>query len=84
LKIVAANILRVEQERIAAEPVHLKALLRFAERATAGRFERRTKRPVSLFTASLAMRIVWNTKEALRDSIVRVLECHPISAIASI
>ena len=72
-EIVAAKVLRVEKERVAAEPAHLKALLQFAERAY--------RRPISSEERSGLLAFYRESRngngldheEALRDSIARVL-----------
>jgi hypothetical protein len=70
---VAVDILRVEQDRIAAEPTHLDALLRFAERAW--------RRPLSTDEREKVLRFYRTSRhengvdheEAMRDCIVSVL-----------
>jgi len=73
-EIVAANILRVEQERIAAEPVHLKSFGSDSRNEpTAGRFRAKNETTCSLFYRVSRDENRLEHEEALRDSIVRVL-----------
>ncbi len=72
-EIVAANILRVEQERIAAEPVHLQDLLGFAERAYRRPLSPEEQKGLPAFYRECREENGLDHEEAIRDSIVRVL-----------
>jgi len=72
-EIVAANILRVEQEHVTAEPAHLSALLRFAERAYRRPLSRDERNGLLAFYRAARDENGLDHEEALRDSIARVL-----------
>jgi hypothetical protein len=72
-EIVAANILRVEQERLAAEPTHLQALLQFAERAYRRSLSGEERNGLLAFYRESRDGNGLDHEEALRDSIQRVL-----------
>ncbi len=72
-EIVAANILRVEQERVAAESAHVKALLLFAERAYRRPLSSEERNGLLAFYRVSRDENGLDHEEAIRDSIVRVL-----------
>lgn len=72
-EIVAANIVQVEQDRIAAAPAHLKALVKFAERAYRRPLSREEQNDLLAFYHASRKENGLDHEEALRDSVVRVL-----------
>jgi hypothetical protein len=72
-KIVAANILRVDQQRQAAEPAHLKALERFAERAYRRPLSPNEREALRVFYRESRDENGLDHEDAMRDCIVSVL-----------
>ena len=70
---VAANIRRVESDRIAAEPTHRAALLAFAERAFRRPLTAAERDDLQAFYRSARADNGLDHEEAMRDCIVRVL-----------
>ncbi len=71
--VISANIRRVEQGRIAAEPGHIEALQTFAERAYRRPLSQAERDRVAAFYRSLRDTDGLNHEDAVRDSIVSVL-----------
>jgi hypothetical protein len=72
-EIIAANIRRVEQGRLAAEPSHIEALQTFAERAYRRPLSEAERDSVAAFYRSLRASDGLSHEDAVRDTIVSVL-----------
>jgi hypothetical protein len=72
-EIISANIRRVEQRRIAAEPSHVEALQTFAERAYRRPLSKAERDRVAAFYRSLRETDRLNHEDAVRDTVVSVL-----------
>jgi hypothetical protein len=72
-EIVAANVLRVEQQRVAAEPSHLKAIEVFAERAYRRPLSQKEREGLQAFYRESREENGLEHEEAMRDCIVSVL-----------
>ncbi|MGC4045188.1 MAG: DUF1592 domain-containing protein [Armatimonas sp.] len=72
-KIVAANIKKAGEERLAAEPVHRKALLEFAEKAYRRPLTDAEKQELLGFYATLRTKDQLTHEDAMRDCVTRVL-----------
>jgi hypothetical protein len=72
-EIVAATILRVEQERLAAEPAHLRSMHTFAERAYRRPLTPGEREGLTRFYRQARDDNGVDHEEAMRDCIVRVL-----------
>ena len=70
---MSANILRVEQQRLAAEPTHLKALEVFAERAYRRPLSPEERQALHAFYRESREENGLDHEEAMRDCIVSVL-----------
>jgi mono/diheme cytochrome c family protein len=70
---MSASIRRVEQGRLAAEPVHVKALVDLAERAYRQPLSKAERDGIADFYRSLRTRDGLGHEDALRDTLVRVL-----------
>jgi hypothetical protein len=70
---IAADIRRVERARLAAEPSHLKALVRFAERAYRRPLSAAERDGLLAFYHTARQRDGLGHEEALRDTLVTVL-----------
>ncbi|MDB6031487.1 MAG: Protein of unknown function (DUF1587)/Protein of unknown function (DUF1592)/Protein of unknown [Verrucomicrobiales bacterium] len=71
--LVASNILRVEEQRVAAEPSHLNALEAFAQRAYRRPLSEGERQELRKFYRSSREENGLDHEEAMRDCIVRVL-----------
>ncbi len=72
-EIIAANLRRVEQCRIAAEPSHIEALQKFAERAYRRPISEAERDGIAAFYRSLHASDGLSHEDAVRDTIVSVL-----------
>src|SRR4030095_14672693 len=72
-EIVAANIQRVEQQRLAAEPRHLEVLDQFAQRAFRRPLSAEERKDLREFYHVSRVENGLDHEEAMRDCIVRVL-----------
>ncbi len=72
-KRVSINIRNAEKERLAAEPVHLKALIDFARRAYRRPMTEAEKSNLLAFYHSLRHKEGLNHEDAIRDSVVSIL-----------
>jgi len=70
---ISADIRQIERARIAAEPSHLEALVRFAERAYRRPLSSGERNEVLAFYRSLRKQDELGHEEALRDTVVSVL-----------
>lgn len=72
-RIASENIRRVESDRIAAEPKHVKSLEDFAEKAYRRPLAQSERQSISAFYRLLRDRDGLNHEDAVRDSIVSIL-----------
>ncbi len=72
-KITSANIRAIEKARAAAEPTHLPALLKFAERAYRHPLAQTERDELLAFYRSLREKDGLSHEDAIRDSVVSVL-----------
>lgn len=72
-KIVAANIKKAGEDRLAAEPVHRKALLEFAEKAFRRPLSENERLELLSFYTRLRTKEMLTHEDAIRDCVSRVL-----------
>ncbi len=72
-RIIGATIRRVERERRQAEPRHIEALQRFAERADRRPLAESDRRSVAVFYGSLRSEDGLSHEDAVRDTVTSIL-----------